>query len=53
MSYRIIRNATHEALRMADADAYLDDVVRDAVEAEKRAALTPARVRKALAEASE
>ncbi len=39
--YTLIRNATHEATRMADLDSRLDNKVEDAIAAEKRYGLNP------------
>lgn len=39
--YTLIRNAVHEATRMADTDSRLDDIVIDHIETKKRFGLTP------------
>lgn len=39
--YSLIRNATHEAFRMADADAHLDGIVEDQIARAKSVGLTP------------
>lgn len=39
--YSLIRNATHEALRAADADANLDSIVESQMAEKRRLGLTP------------
>lgn len=50
--YRTVRNATHEAIRLADADAALDDHVMEMTQRAAKRTLTPMTLAASLEDAS-
>lgn len=51
--YTLIRNAVHEATRMADVDSHLDGIVMDQIAEQKRVGLTPGFLNSKLLETAE